>query len=391
MLNELHIENIAVIERADLSFGRGLNVLTGETGAGKSIVIDSIGAVLGERVSRELVRRGAEKGMVSAVFDAAGCEDWLRDNEIEADDEPFSDEDSFVQESEPTPSLRESAPEPVRPAEPPLREVPEPQPRAPRPAQRHASGEPEIIRPKSTTHARRTFTYFGVIVSLLAAGALVFSGVTLIRILRPRFGRPDAPRSIYEPVARANNLNAGIIRIQRSDSSSQKQQPAPAAQDKKPAAAAEQELPEKVKINYAGVNVRDDHSTQGTQVIGKAAKGDVKLLEYWEGKDQYPWYRIEAKNVTGWVYGRYVDVPPKPKAKNAPQLDGNERMGRVTRSGVNVRDDHSTKNTRVVGRRSNQDVVIIDEWKAEGASYPWYKLRLDNGEGWIYGKYVELK
>ena len=310
---------------------------------------------------------------------------------IEAEDEPFSDEDSFVQESEPTPSLRESAPEPVRPVEPPLREVPEPQARAPRPAQRHASGEPEIIRPKSTTHARRTFTYFGVIVSLLAAGALVFSGVTLIRILRPRFGRPDAPRSIYEPVARANNSNAGIIRIQRSDPSSQKQRPEPAAMDKKPAAAAEQELPEKVKINYAGVNVRDDHSTQGTQVIGKAAKGDVKLLEFWEGKDQYPWYRIEAKNVTGWVYGRYVDVPPKPKAKNAPQLDGNERMGRVTRSGVNVRDDHSTKNTRVVGRRSNQDVVIIDEWKAEGASYPWYKIRLDNGEGWIYGKYVELK
>ena len=59
MLNELHIENIAVIEKADICFGPGLNVLTGETGAGKSIVIDSIGAVLGERVSRELVRRGA--------------------------------------------------------------------------------------------------------------------------------------------------------------------------------------------------------------------------------------------------------------------------------------------------------------------------------------------
>ena len=87
MLNVLHIENIAVIERADLSFGRGLNVLTGETGAGKSIVIGSIGAVLGERVSRERVRRGAEKGMVSAVFDADGCEDWLRENEIEADGE----------------------------------------------------------------------------------------------------------------------------------------------------------------------------------------------------------------------------------------------------------------------------------------------------------------
>lgn len=87
MLNELHIENIAVIEKADICFGRGLNVLTGETGAGKSIVIDSISAVLGERVSRDLVRRGAEKGLVTAVFDIDGCESWLEENEIEAEDE----------------------------------------------------------------------------------------------------------------------------------------------------------------------------------------------------------------------------------------------------------------------------------------------------------------
>ena len=88
MLNELHIENIAVIERADISFSKGLNVLTGETGAGKSIVIDSIGAVLGERVSRELVRRGAEKGVVTVSFDMTPyTEQWLRENEIDSDDE----------------------------------------------------------------------------------------------------------------------------------------------------------------------------------------------------------------------------------------------------------------------------------------------------------------
>lgn len=88
MLNELHIENIAVIERADISFSKGFNVLTGETGAGKSIVIDSIGAVLGERVSRELVRHGAVKGLVSASFDLNPyTEKWLEENEIEAEDE----------------------------------------------------------------------------------------------------------------------------------------------------------------------------------------------------------------------------------------------------------------------------------------------------------------
>ena len=83
MLSELHIENIAVIERSDIRFAPGLNILTGETGAGKSIVIDAIGAVLGDRVSRELVRRGAEKATVSAVFDSKGAEDWLAANEIE--------------------------------------------------------------------------------------------------------------------------------------------------------------------------------------------------------------------------------------------------------------------------------------------------------------------
>ena len=59
MLQLLHIENIAVIERADIELEGGLTVLSGETGAGKSIVIDSIGAILGRRVSRDLVRSGA--------------------------------------------------------------------------------------------------------------------------------------------------------------------------------------------------------------------------------------------------------------------------------------------------------------------------------------------
>ena len=69
MLSSLKIENVAVIEKAEILFGRGLNILTGETGAGKSIVIDSINAILGERTSRELIRDGADKAKVTAVFD----------------------------------------------------------------------------------------------------------------------------------------------------------------------------------------------------------------------------------------------------------------------------------------------------------------------------------
>ena len=68
MLELLHIENIAIIEEADIGFAAGFNALTGETGAGKSIVIDALSAVLGQRTSRELIRTGADKAFVSAAF-----------------------------------------------------------------------------------------------------------------------------------------------------------------------------------------------------------------------------------------------------------------------------------------------------------------------------------
>ena len=68
MLKSLHIENIAVIEKTDIEFKSGLSALTGETGAGKSIIIDSINAVLGERTSKDFIRNGCEKAFVSAVF-----------------------------------------------------------------------------------------------------------------------------------------------------------------------------------------------------------------------------------------------------------------------------------------------------------------------------------
>ena len=80
MLSLLHIENIAIIQSADITFDAGFNVLTGETGAGKSIVIDSIGAVLGERTSRELIRTGAKSALVTAVFTGTLPQQWLEEN-----------------------------------------------------------------------------------------------------------------------------------------------------------------------------------------------------------------------------------------------------------------------------------------------------------------------
>ena len=80
MLSLLHIENIAVIQTADIQFDSGFNALTGETGAGKSIVVDAIGAIIGERTSRELIRTGARSALVNAVFTGLPELDWFQDN-----------------------------------------------------------------------------------------------------------------------------------------------------------------------------------------------------------------------------------------------------------------------------------------------------------------------
>lgn len=86
MLSLLHIENIAVIEQAEIRFDGGFNVLTGETGAGKSIVIDAIGAVLGERTSRDLIRTGARSARVEAVFEQLPPLTWFEENGIAPDE-----------------------------------------------------------------------------------------------------------------------------------------------------------------------------------------------------------------------------------------------------------------------------------------------------------------
>ncbi len=85
MLSVLHIENIAVIEQAEILFERGFNVLTGETGAGKSIVIDAISAILGERTYRDVIRTGANRAFVSAIFTNIPQNEWFSENQVEYD------------------------------------------------------------------------------------------------------------------------------------------------------------------------------------------------------------------------------------------------------------------------------------------------------------------
>ncbi len=86
MLSLLHIENIALLDLADISFGPGLNVLSGETGAGKSIVLDAIGAVMGERTSRDLIRTGEKTARVSAVFSDLPALPWFEEQGIYPDE-----------------------------------------------------------------------------------------------------------------------------------------------------------------------------------------------------------------------------------------------------------------------------------------------------------------
>lgn len=96
MLSLLHIENIAVIEQADISFDQGFNILTGETGAGKSIVIDAISAIMGERAYRDMIRTGANKASVRAVFTDVPDLEWFQENGVDYDPETIIQREIYI-------------------------------------------------------------------------------------------------------------------------------------------------------------------------------------------------------------------------------------------------------------------------------------------------------
>jgi DNA repair protein RecN (Recombination protein N) len=96
MLVELHVTNFALIDHLDLTFGAGLNILTGETGAGKSIIIDALGLALGGRAGADLVRTGAAKATVEAVFDLTHAPDEVRRRMAEAGLDGEDEEDTLL-------------------------------------------------------------------------------------------------------------------------------------------------------------------------------------------------------------------------------------------------------------------------------------------------------
>ncbi|MFW6278178.1 MAG: DNA repair protein RecN [Halorhodospira sp.] len=89
MLREIHIRDLAIVEHLELELDTGMHALTGETGAGKSILLDALGLCLGDRANAEIVRPGAQRAEVSAIFEPPdeGVRTWLAEHELEADDE----------------------------------------------------------------------------------------------------------------------------------------------------------------------------------------------------------------------------------------------------------------------------------------------------------------
>ena len=96
MLTELRLENYAVIDNLVVEFGHGLNLLTGETGAGKSILIDALALLLGEKASSDVIRDGAERAVVSAVFESEGVAEKALSSILESNGLDESDDGSFI-------------------------------------------------------------------------------------------------------------------------------------------------------------------------------------------------------------------------------------------------------------------------------------------------------
>ena len=88
MLQSLHVKNLALMEETEVEFGQGLNILTGETGAGKSLLIGSINLALGGKFEKEMLRKGADSALVELVFTgSAGVREKLESMDLEAQDD----------------------------------------------------------------------------------------------------------------------------------------------------------------------------------------------------------------------------------------------------------------------------------------------------------------
>ena len=181
------------------------------------------------------------------------------------------------------------------------------------------------------------------------------------------------------PVSDSNT--AVIAKLQRL--------PQPDAERQKPQNAASEERSDapQVRIKRSGVNLRDGHSLKGTKILAKMDAGMAELLEKWQDQNSgQVWYKIRSAKGTGWVSGRYAD-----ELKPEKEIEPGVTQGFLKGTRINVRDGHSTQGTQVLTQLSNQTVTLLERWRGENDAYPWYRIRFSAGEGWVYGRYVEVR
>ncbi|MGI6074740.1 MAG: SH3 domain-containing protein [Pyramidobacter sp.] len=167
--------------------------------------------------------------------------------------------------------------------------------------------------------------------------------------------------------------DAVIAKLKQSDPDAQQKMPLPA------------ETAAHVQLTRDGVNLRDGHATTGTKVLARLDAERAPLLERWQDAPSGQiWFKVQSSKGPGWVSAQNaVELPP------AGQKSGTVQ-GRLKGTGINVRDGHSTQNTRVLMQMSNQPVTVLERWQGKGEAFPWYRIQLEQGDGWVYGRYVQV-
>lgn len=230
---------------------------------------------------------------------------------------------------------------------------------------RSAPSSRRFIRTSNSIHrSRRRFSFASWILALALVGGVAGGAYYY-------FNGRTAPLP--------DGSGAAIAVLKRMNSAPQDKTPA----DEKPAAA---KSCGQVRLTRSGVNLRDDHATTGTKILARLDAERAPLLERWQdAKSGQLWFKVQSSKGTGWV-----------SAQNAVEVQIDEQKssggasGFLKGTGVNVRDGHSVKGTKVLAQVSNRSVTVLERWQGTGEAFPWYRIQLEKGDGWVYGRYIEI-
>jgi hypothetical protein len=222
--------------------------------------------------------------------------------------------------------------------------------------------------PSSSSHYRsgRRFSTVAVLLSVAAVGALA-GGLYYYYASQVK--------------ATDNNDSSVISKLEMLSRQESSEKPA------QNAAPSEQAVTAMVRITRSGVNLRDGHSLKGTKILAKLDAGTAEVLEKWQDQNSGQiWYHIQSVKGTGWVSGRYAE-----EVKPEKEIEPGVTQGFLKGTRINVRDGHSTRGTNVLTQMSNQTVTLLERWHGENDAYPWYRIQIGEGDGWVYGRYVEVR